>query len=102
MKISIVALALANVAALPVPKASFLRGAREDEDTSSVTRHRTARAAATFHSASTPKPRLRPRPIGRVPLSDKRRRCRRSPKIRRRARTQSRASTRFPPATTSA
>jgi hypothetical protein len=29
MRLSIVALALANVAALPVPKASFLRGARE-------------------------------------------------------------------------
>ena len=56
MKLSIiVALALANVAALPVPKASFLRGAREDEDTSST--HREGGRHVSFgRYAETPTP----------------------------------------------
>ena len=55
MRLTIVALALANVAALPVPKASFLRGAREDEDTSST--HREGGRHVSFgRYAETPTP----------------------------------------------
>ena len=55
MRLSIVALALANVAALPVPKAGLLRGAREDEDTSST--HREGGRHVSFgRYAETPTP----------------------------------------------